>query len=327
MPAVLERTCGPAPRGGVPGAPRARHVVGDPARSAEPLARRPLPCARSKPPSTPPPRGPRREPRAGRGLVLSRRRARRPRAVARAARGAPRRPRATASASRPRSSAPSRSIRSCTTRRFGIGAYRYYADIAPAYLRWLRWLLLLPGGDRAGGLAQMERASRDGRAGAGPRRSTSSTSSTCGTRAASWRRSRWCAGCRERYPRNPLFRQIEAEILDVYVHDAAGSLAASRNLLDAAEHGEVNRADAGRGAGAPQHRGAARSAGPSRSCARDARRAARAGARTRRSMPWSPRPRVAARVGAAIDDYRSRALAPTTSEHGGENRPSKNAFC
>ena len=30
----------------------------------------------------------------------------------------------------------------------GIGLYRYYADIAPAALRVLRWLLLLPGGDR-----------------------------------------------------------------------------------------------------------------------------------------------------------------------------------
>jgi len=41
---------------------------------------------------------------------------------------------------------------------FGIGLYHYYAAVAPAYARLLRWLLLLPGGDRAGGLAEMLRA-------------------------------------------------------------------------------------------------------------------------------------------------------------------------
>jgi tetratricopeptide (TPR) repeat protein len=125
---------------------------------------------------------------------------------------------------------------------FGIGAYRYYAAIAPSYLRWLRWLLLLPGGDRAAGLAQMERASRLGQL----------------VRAEAlyqlhvvylWYEGRFMnalalvRGLQDRYPRNPLFRQIEAEILDVYVHDSAASLAASEVLLDAAEHGDVNRAD------------------------------------------------------------------------------------
>ncbi len=41
---------------------------------------------------------------------------------------------------------------------FGIGLYHYYADVAPAYARLLRWLLLLPGGDRVAGLAEMLRA-------------------------------------------------------------------------------------------------------------------------------------------------------------------------
>lgn len=125
--------------------------------------------------------------------------------------------------------------------RFGIGAYRYYADIAPAYLRWLRWLLLLPGGDRAGGLAEMEQASRHG--------------VLVGAEAQYqlqvvylWYENRFIEalalirGLQQRYPRNPLFRQIEAEILDVYVHDAAASLEASTRLLAAAERGDVNRA-------------------------------------------------------------------------------------
>ncbi len=34
---------------------------------------------------------------------------------------------------------------------FGLGLYHYYADVAPADPKMLRWLLLLPGGDRARG--------------------------------------------------------------------------------------------------------------------------------------------------------------------------------
>jgi len=128
---------------------------------------------------------------------------------------------------------------------FGIGAYRYYADIAPAYLRWLRWLFLLPGGNRAAGLAQMEEASRSGVL----------------VRAEAqyqlhfvylWYEQRFMdalamvRGLHARYPRNPLFHQIEAEILDVYVHDFAASLASSEALLAEAERGAVNRPELAR---------------------------------------------------------------------------------
>lgn len=124
---------------------------------------------------------------------------------------------------------------------FGIGVYRYYAAVAPAYLRWFRWLLLLPGGNRAEGLAQMERASRHGQL----------------VRAEGdyqrlivylWYERRFAEALdlvldlERRYPRNPLFRHLEAEIHDVYFSDAARSLAASETLLAAARAGEVNRA-------------------------------------------------------------------------------------
>jgi tetratricopeptide (TPR) repeat protein len=123
---------------------------------------------------------------------------------------------------------------------FGIGVYRYYAAIAPAYLRWIRWLLLLPGGDREGGLAQMERTSRRGQL----------------VRAEAdyqlhlvylWYEQRFSDALslvlelQSRYPRNPLFRHLEATITDVYFHDHARSLAASEALVDAAGRGEVNR--------------------------------------------------------------------------------------
>ena len=41
---------------------------------------------------------------------------------------------------------------------FGIGLYHYYAAVAPMYAKLLRWLLALPGGDRARGLEEMTRA-------------------------------------------------------------------------------------------------------------------------------------------------------------------------
>src|SRR5262249_35911346 len=46
---------------------------------------------------------------------------------------------------------------------FGIGLYQYYADVAPAAAKVLRFLLMLPGGNRAKGLAQMQRTRTRGR--------------------------------------------------------------------------------------------------------------------------------------------------------------------
>jgi predicted negative regulator of RcsB-dependent stress response len=40
--------------------------------------------------------------------------------------------------------------------RFGIGLYKYYAAIAPAFARFFRFLFLLPGGNREEGLIDME---------------------------------------------------------------------------------------------------------------------------------------------------------------------------
>lgn len=125
---------------------------------------------------------------------------------------------------------------------FGIGLYRYYAGVAPAFFRWLRWLLLLPGGNRAEGLRQMERASRQGvivRAEATYQLHV----------AYLWYERRFrealdlIVDLESRYPRNPLFRQIDADIRSVYFSDAAGSLASSEILLELARSKRVNRAE------------------------------------------------------------------------------------
>ena len=125
---------------------------------------------------------------------------------------------------------------------FGIGMYRYYAGVAPAAFKFLRFLLLLPGGDREGGLAQLERAARLGLLVRGEaqfqihvlylwyeRKSKEALAIVRDLQA--------------RYPRNPLFRQIEAEILDKYFHDYAASLKASEQLLALAQSGTVFRSD------------------------------------------------------------------------------------
>jgi hypothetical protein len=43
-----------------------------------------------------------------------------------------------------------------------LGIYNYFVGIAPTFAKVLRVLLFMPGGNRAEGLAQLERASREG---------------------------------------------------------------------------------------------------------------------------------------------------------------------
>lgn len=123
---------------------------------------------------------------------------------------------------------------------FGIGLYRYYADVAPAALKFLRWLLLLPGGDRVEGLQQLERAASLGQLVRGEAEFQIHV-------LYLWYEGKWpealgiVRGLQQRYPHNPLFRQIEAEILDRYFHQPAESLRASQQLLDLARDGAVHR--------------------------------------------------------------------------------------
>jgi hypothetical protein len=125
---------------------------------------------------------------------------------------------------------------------FGIGMYRYYAGVAPAIFKFVRFLLLLPGGDRAGGLAQLERASEKGLLVRGEAQFQIQT-------LYLWYEHKSkealaiVRGLQQRYPHNPLFHHIEAEILDVYFHDAAASRKASERLLSLAQSRAVFRAD------------------------------------------------------------------------------------
>jgi tetratricopeptide (TPR) repeat protein len=117
---------------------------------------------------------------------------------------------------------------------FGIGLYHYYADVAPAALRMLRWLLLLPGGDRLLGMREMLRARSEGQL-------LRSEADYQLHLIYLWyekqpeRALQLLGGLRERHPRNPRFLQLIAEIQDVYLHDLQATRLTWQTLLEAAE--------------------------------------------------------------------------------------------
>jgi tetratricopeptide (TPR) repeat protein len=126
--------------------------------------------------------------------------------------------------------------------KFGLGLYEYYADVAPTAAKILRFLLLLPGGNKARGLARMREAQRDG--------------ALLGDEAAYqlhlvylWYENQPQEGLAilralaERHPRNPFFLRLIAETLETYLHDTSASLEAWRRLLALAETGAVHEAD------------------------------------------------------------------------------------
>ena len=122
---------------------------------------------------------------------------------------------------------------------FGLGLYEYYADIAPTAAKILRVLLMLPGGDRARGLARMQRTRQSGQ--------------LLADEAAFqlhvvyfWYENRAAdalallAELVRRHPRNPYFRRAIAEAETVYLHDVAASLASWRELARLADTNAVN---------------------------------------------------------------------------------------
>jgi hypothetical protein len=123
--------------------------------------------------------------------------------------------------------------------KFGLGMYHYYADVAPGVVRLLRWLLLLPGGDRTRGLQEMIDARDQGLVIGGE---------------ASYQlhlvylwyeeRSRDALSIlrdlQRRYPRNPLFQLAEADIHDAYFHDRAASERTLKSLVALADAGRMN---------------------------------------------------------------------------------------
>jgi len=119
---------------------------------------------------------------------------------------------------------------------FGVGLYQYYADIAPAALKLLRWLLLLPGGDKTEGMAQMLRTRDRGllvRAEAAYQLHLIDL----------WYEKKpdhalqLLGELHARYPHNPLFVLNTAQVYEIYKSDRGAALRTYRSLVEGARAG------------------------------------------------------------------------------------------
>jgi tetratricopeptide (TPR) repeat protein len=125
---------------------------------------------------------------------------------------------------------------------FGVGMYQYYADVAPATAKILRFLLRLPGGNRTEGLARMLRARTRGRLLQGEAEYQLQV-------IYLWYEHRTdlavgiLQSLHERYPGNPLFLSDLAQVRDTYQHDITASLDTWRTLLSLAREQRVNESD------------------------------------------------------------------------------------
>jgi tetratricopeptide (TPR) repeat protein len=121
---------------------------------------------------------------------------------------------------------------------FGLGLYHYYAAIAPRAARILSMLMFLPGGDRAGGLREMEQTRSRGMLLRGEadyqlhliylwyeRQQTTAL--------------RLIEGLRTRYPHNPVFYLRLAEVQGNYIRNHQSALQTYRSMLDAARAGRL----------------------------------------------------------------------------------------
>lgn len=121
---------------------------------------------------------------------------------------------------------------------FGIGLYHYYADVASPGARLLRWLLLLPGGDRELGMEEMQRTRTGGQLLRGEADYQMHVLYLWYEKQPE-RALELLRDLRDRYPHNPLFLQLIAGIEDTYVHDPTASLRRYDALLGLAESGSV----------------------------------------------------------------------------------------
>jgi tetratricopeptide (TPR) repeat protein len=121
---------------------------------------------------------------------------------------------------------------------FGIGLYKYYADVAPAALKFLRWLLLLPGGNRVEGLRQMVDTRTRGELLRGEADFQLHWLYLWYERQPE-RALELLRGLDARYPTNPVFLQRIAEVQTEYFHDRHASAATWETLLSRAAAGGV----------------------------------------------------------------------------------------
>jgi tetratricopeptide (TPR) repeat protein len=124
---------------------------------------------------------------------------------------------------------------------FGLGLYHYYAAIAPRAARILSMLMFLPGGDRAGGLKEMEQTRSKGMLLRGEADYQLHL-------IYLWYEKQYAtaltliAGLHARYSNNPIFYLRLADVQGNYLRDHHAAVQTYRSLLDAARTRRVAHA-------------------------------------------------------------------------------------
>ncbi len=122
---------------------------------------------------------------------------------------------------------------------FGIGLYQYYADVAPTAAKFLRWLLLLPGGDKKEGLQGMLRTQTSGELLRGEANFQLHI-------LYLWYEDRpdravaLLDELREKHPTNALFPLLIGDIQDIYFHDPTAALDTYASVLTTAREQRVS---------------------------------------------------------------------------------------
>ena len=124
---------------------------------------------------------------------------------------------------------------------FGLGLYHYYAAIAPRAARILSMLMFLPGGDRAGGLKEMEQTRSKGMLLRGEADYQLHLIYLWYERQHATAL-RLIEGLRVRYPHNPIFYTRLADVQGNYMRNHQAALQIYRSMLDAARTGRIANA-------------------------------------------------------------------------------------
>jgi tetratricopeptide (TPR) repeat protein len=121
---------------------------------------------------------------------------------------------------------------------FGLGLYHYYAAIAPRAARILSMLMFLPGGDRAGGLREMEQTRSKGMLLRGEADYQLHLIYLWYERQQNTAL-RLVEGLRTRYPHNPIFYLRLADVQGNYIRNHQSALQTYRSMLDAVRAGRL----------------------------------------------------------------------------------------
>ena len=121
---------------------------------------------------------------------------------------------------------------------FGLGLYHYYAAIAPRAARILSMLMFLPGGDRAGGLKEMEQTRNKGLLLRGEADYQLHLIYLWYERQQSTAL-QLVEGLHTRYPANPVFYVRLADVQGNYARDHHAALQTYRSMFDAARIGQI----------------------------------------------------------------------------------------